>query len=70
MRLRQLQPVIGSAVAMIVTVPAGESANPCPFCRHCLKAFWILADRDVVLIALGGGVVGDLVGRCQPAARG
>ena len=46
-----------------LTVPAGESSKSMSVLSTLLESILDLGvDRDVVLIALGGGVVGDLVG--------
>ena len=46
-----------------LTVPAGESSKSMPVLETLLEDILDLGvDRDVILIALGGGVVGDLVG--------
>ena len=44
-------------------IPAGEASKSMPVLSEMLEKILTLGvDRDVVLIALGGGVVGDLVG--------
>ena len=44
-----------------LTVAAGEASNRCRFPSH-EDILALGVDRDVILVALGGGVIGDLVG--------
>jgi len=52
-----------SLPADIVVLPAGETSKAMPTCLHLVDTMTRLgADRGSALIALGGGVVGDMTG--------
>lgn len=48
---------------VVLTLPAGEATKSWPMLERCVE--WLLSEkieRDDVVIAFGGGVIGDLVG--------
>lgn len=53
-----------------LTLPAGESTKSWPHFSHCVE--WLLeekVERNDVVVALGGGVIGDLVGFAAAVLR-
>lgn len=62
--LERLRVGLGNAVALeVLTVPAGESTKSWPVLADLIDRLLALKpDRKTLLIALGGGVIGDLTG--------
>ena len=62
--LERLRLGLGNAVALdVLTVPAGESTKSWPVLADLIDRLLALKpDRKTMLIALGGGVIGDLTG--------
>ena len=65
LHLAPLQPALGLGVDDVMVIDAGETSKTWDSAGHVLD--WMLSQklaRDAVLVALGGGVIGDLAGFC------